>query len=448
MNRLHNAIIGAALALFAVTGATPLTAAPQQEALTLTRAVEEALAGNRRLAVAAAAVDEADAGARQARAARLPRVDLSYVYQRTDNPVLVFGNLLRQGHFSAANFAVDELNDPDAIDNFTPSVSVVQPIWTGGRIARRREAAELVAEAAGWRQERTRQQVVYDTVEAYSAAVLATRTLAVAEDSLATAGAHVALAESMSRAGMVVDSDVLQARVRESEAREARARARSGLAVAETALNLVIGRALTAPLTLPDDVDEPRPLPEGLEALVAEALAARPDLRAAAVQEAATGRSLDAERAGLLPEVAASGFAEANGGTMFGSPSANWGVTIGATFTAFDGNGRAAAVDQKLAQRRQIEQQVLLLRRAVALEVTRAFHDVQAAAESIVPAEAAVGLARESLRIVENRYREGMAAAVELLDAQTQLTGAQTRVVAAHRDLMIGRAALDLAVGR
>lgn len=434
------------LAVAAAAVALSWAEAPQP--LTLAQAIDEALAGNQRLAVAAAAVDEAEAAGRQAAAHKLPRIELSYVYQRTNNPVFVFGNLLRQGNFSEANFAVDTLNDPDAINNFTPSVSVVQPIWTGGRISRREEAAELFVEAAGLRQARTRQEVVYETVQAYSGAVLATRHLAVAEEALTTAAAHVALAESMRDGGLVVDSDVLQARVRASEAREALVRARSSLAVAETALNFVIGRDLTAPVTLPRELDETTADEEPLPALVQEALAARPDLHATRVREEALGKSVDAEKAELLPEVAISGFAESNSDAMFGSQSGNWGLTVGATFTVFDGSARSAAVDRTLAQRRQAQEQELLLRRAVALEVTRAYYDVQAAAESIVQAATAVELARENLRIVENRYREGLSTSVELLDAQTQRTMAQTRVVAARRDLMLGRAALDLAVGR
>jgi outer membrane protein TolC len=463
MKRLHYAIVAPAVAFLSIAGApaagalpqspstTPSTAAasaPQGAPLTLPQAIQEALDNNQRLAVAAAAVDEAEAGTRQASAHKLPRVDVSYLFQRTNNPVFVFGNLLRQGNFSEANFDINELNNPDPINNFTPSVNVVQPIWTGGRISRREEAAELNVEAAGLQQARTRQQVVYDTVEAYSGAVLASRHLAVAEEAQTTAEAHVALAESMRQGGLVVDSDVLQARVRASEAREAVVRARSGLAVAKTALNFVIGRDLSAPVALPEALDETAAAEENLDDLVATALATRPDLRATAVQEQAVGKNIDAEKANFMPEVAVSGFAESSSDSMFGSQSGNWGVMVGANFTVFDGNARSAAVEGGLAQRRQIQQQALLLRRAIALEVTKAYYDVQAAGERIVQAETAVELARENQRLVENRYREGMSTSVELLDAQTQLTRAQTRVVAARRDLMLGRAALDLAVGR
>jgi len=463
MKRHHYAIATTAVALLLAASPPGAAAMPQAQAptfgvftadttqgptLTLARAIDEALQSNQRLAVAAATVEQAEAGTRQAGAHKLPRIDFSYVYQRTNNPVFVFGNLLRQGNFTEANFDIDELNNPDAINNFTPTISIVQPIWAGGRISRREEAAELNVEAASLQQARTRQQVVFDTVEAYSGAVLATRHLAVAEEAVATAEAHIALAETMLQAGLVVDSDVLQARLRTSEAREARVRARSGLAVAKTALNFVIGRDLTAAVTLPDDLDETDVVEQDLDTLVEQALAARPDLRATATQERAVGKNIEAEKADLMPEVAISGFAESNSDAMFGHQSGNWGFMVGANFTIFDGHARSAAVDQGMAQQRQIQQQALLLRRAVALQVTQAYYDVQSAAERIVQAETAVELARENLRIVENRYREGMSTSLELLDAQTARTMAQTRVVAARRDLMLGHAAIDLAVGR
>jgi len=318
--------------------------APQNAALTPEKAIADALQNNQRLAVAAAAVAEAAAGTRQASARKLPRIDFSYVYQRTNNPVLVFGNLLRQGNFAEENFELDVLNNPDAINNFTPTISIVQPIWAGGRISRREEAAELSVEAAGLRQARTRQQVIFDTVAAYSGAVLATRHLGVTEEALATAEAHVALAGTMRQGGLVVDSDVLQARVRASEAREAVVRARSGLAVAKAGLNFVMGHSLSAPITLPDDLEETAAAPEDLDTLIERAQAIRPDLRATTTMEHAIGKGVEAERADYMPEVAVAGFAEANSDSMFGHQSGNWGFTIGANFTIFDGDARIVEI--------------------------------------------------------------------------------------------------------
>jgi len=428
--------------------AAGVAASPAQPVLTLEQAVFAALQTDGRLAVAGAAIDEAAADAQQAGANRMPRVEFAYLFQRTNNPVFVFGNLLRQGNFTVDNFDIDALNNPDALSNFTPQISIVQPLWTGGRIARREEAAVLGIEAAGLQQERTRQLVVFETVAAYSGAVLATRHLAVAEEALSTAVAHVDLAERLRDGGLVVDSDVLQAQVRASEAREALVRARSGLAVATSALNFMIGNELSAVVTLPDDLDEMDVVDAELEPLVSQALATRPDLRAMTAQEQAVAKNIEADEAAFKPEFGLQGFAESNSASMFGHQSANWGVTVGAKFTIFEGKGRSAVVDKAMAQKRQVQFRAARLRRAIALEVTQAFYDVRAAAERVTQAETAIQLARENQRIVENRYREGLSTSVELLDAQTALTRAQTRAVGARRDLMLGRAAIDLAVGQ
>ena len=435
----------AAVAIASITLAAP---APQQSVLTLEQAVDAALENNQRIAIGEAGIEEAEAGMRQAGSYRLPRVDFTYLFQRTNNPVYVFGNLLRQQQFTAENFDLDRLNNPDALNNFTPQFTVTQPIWVGGRVSRRMEAAELAHEAAGHQQARTRQEVVFDTVDAYSGAVLARRHLAVAHEAKANAQAHVELATRMRDGGLVVDSDVLQAQVRVSEANEAVARANSAVEVSRANLNFVIGRPIDAPVTLPDDLDDAAAGDEDLAQLIDLALAARPDLRATTTQQGAIDKSIEAERASYMPEVGFTGFAESNSASMFGSQGTNWGIMLGAKITIYDGSGRGAVVDASRAQRRKIEEQGILLRRAISLEVTKAYYDIRAAVERVAQSGTAIELARENLRIVQNRYSEGLSTSVELLDAQTALTQAQTRTVGARRDVLMGRAALDLAVGR
>ena len=162
----------------------------------------------------------------------------------------------------------------------------------------------------------------------------------------------------------------------------------------------------------------------------------------------AVAKSIEAEEAAFKPEFGLQGFAESNSASMFGHQSANWGVSVGAKFTIFEGKGRSAQVDKAMAQKRQVQLRTQRLRRVIELEVTQAFYDARAAAERVTQAEIAILLARENQRIVENRYREGLSMSVEMLEAQTALTRAQTRAVGARRDLMLGHAALDLAIGQ
>jgi outer membrane protein TolC len=83
----------------------------------------------------------------------------------------------------------------------------------------------------------------------------------------------------------------------------------------------------------------------------------------------------------------------------------------------------------------------------VALEVRQAFSELRAAGQRLEQSAQSVGLARRSLTIVEDRYKEGLTTLPELLDAETALTTARLREVAARRDVLLARASLDLATG-
>ena len=379
---------------------------------------------------------------------RLPQIALDGSYQRTDNPVLVFSNLLGQANFQQRNFALDELNEPDPLANWKTRLAVAQPLWTAGRIANAVAASELAHEAAGSERDASRQRVAHRVIEAYTAAVLAERELGVTRQSLETAVAHVELVADLRRGGLVVESDVLQAEVRESEVRELVIRAESGVEVARAALNLALGRDLATPFALPDDLDPParEAAPDPRE-LIARALDRRPDLAAARTLTGAAERRVDLERAGRRPVVGLEGSWEANAEDFFGADGDNWALTVGLTVDLFDGHRRRSRVRRADAERREAEERSALLAEAIGLEVRRAVSEIRAAAERREQAGRGVALAERSLEIVADRYKEGLTVLTELLDAETALTRARLRRLAADRDVLLARATLDLATG-
>lgn len=473
MSRIHRTVAGLLLGVVCATppvrgaaeptapaaephgrrGATPTAAArlhePRRQAdlLTLEEAVRLAEEQNHRLQASAAGVRVAEAQVEEARSARLPRAEIQETFQRTTNPVFVFGNLLSQEAFAEPDFAIDSLNEPDALGNFNTRLSASVPLWTGGRISGRVDAAERARAAESASHERTRQEVVEEVVDAWTGAVLAGRHLEVAREALETARSHVELARSLREAGLVVESDLLQARVRESEVEEMVVRAESAVAVSRAALNLLLGRDLETPLRLPEDVDDTELPTTDLDELVSAARAERPDLQAADRRVEAARAMVDAARGEYFPEIGVAGMYEANARDFIGADGTNWTFTVNARLTLFDGGGRAARLRQAEQKVAQAERGHRLLNDGVALQVRQAWHELQAAARRMQLARRAVDLSRESLRIVEDRYREGLAILPELLDAQTAVTRARTREVSARRDLRLGRARLDLAVG-
>jgi outer membrane protein TolC len=422
---------------------------PPADALTLQGAIEIALDNNHRLAASEAGVRKAEARLGGAKSARLPRVDLHEIVSRTTNPVMVFGNLLRQEEFGPENFDPARLNEPDALTNFASRLTVEQPVWTFGKIEGGVDAAESAAKAASTGHERARQQVVHGVMEAYTGAVLADRHLQVAREALGTAKAHVELVRDLYEGGMVVESDLLQAQVRESEVEEMVARAESARATAIAGLNLAMGVPLGQPVVLPETIDvEAAAAGRSLDVLVSEALEQRPDLASAEAGTEAAKAMARSARAGFWPDVGVQGAYEANAESFFGTNGTNWSVIVAATIPLFDGFETRSKVRAARAEVDAASEQTALLRQQIELDVRRAYHDLRAATKRLAQARRAVDLAEASLRIVEDRYKEGLTTMVELLDAETALTRARTRRVAARRDVLLSRATLDLAVGR
>ncbi len=423
-------------------------AAGSGEVLTLDRAVAIALENNHMLRAADAGQEAAEARVGEAKSWRLPRVDLWETFMRTTNPVYVFGNLLNQERFGPQHFDPNFLNHPPPLDNFQTKLSLEVPLWTGGRLANGIRAAEAGAAAAKASRERTRQEVVRMVLDAYTGAVLAKNFLAVARDALETARAHVKLVADMEAAGLVVKSDLLQAKVRESEIEEMVIRARSAVSVSRAALNMALGRDLDAPVEVPAALPVPDRKPEELDALVREALERRPDLLSARKRKEAADRMVRVARGGFFPEIGVAAWYEGNQHSRPGTAGDSWSLVAAAKFTAFDGARTRAQVRTARARARQADEMTRLMEQKVALEVRQAWHDLAAALQRLEEARHAVEWAKESLKIVEDRYQEGLTTLVELLDAETRLTGARTREVSAQRDVMLARAALDLAVGR
>ena len=431
----------------AVAAAVAAGPAAAEEALTLERAIAIAEAQNHQLRAADARLGAAAAGVDEARSYRLPRLDLEAGYQRSDNPVLVFGNLLRQEDFGAENFDLGRLNRPDALDNWNVTVMVEQPLWTGGRLARGEEAARLGRDAASSGRERARQEVVRRTIASYTGAVVADRRLEVAREALATAGAHVGLIRDLYEGGLVVESDLLLARVRESELREEVIRAESGVEVARATLNLVLGRDLATPIVLPETLELEPADGEDLEALIERARGGRPDLEAARRQTAAAQTGVALARAGRRPTVGFQAAWETNARDFFGNDGDNVTLGVGLRLPLFDGFATRARERRAREQASEAEVGVELLTESVALEVRQAFSELRAAGQRLEQSAQSVGLARRSLTIVEDRYKEGLTTLPELLDAETALTTARLREVAARRDVLLARASLDLATG-
>ncbi|MEM8933482.1 MAG: TolC family protein [Acidobacteriota bacterium] len=417
------------------------------EVLTLDRAIALATEGHPDLAAADARIAHAEARVHVAEAGRLPRVVGELGVQETNNPTLVFSNLLGQAAFTEANFAVPTLNEPDALTHWSSRLRVEQPLWTGGRLDAGIGAATAERDATSAERDRARQHVVRAVVDAWTGAVVARRAVAVHLAIVETSRRHVDLVADLHEGGLVVESDHLRTEVRLAEAEGDLAAAEARSAIADAALGRALGQPVHTVHALPDELPEPADdTPLDLAVLIDQAHARRPERVAMTQRRRAVERLADLTRAELRPRLGLGAFAEANAEDFFGADGDNWGVTI-----AFDlplyAPSRRAEVSASQARVDEIDARARSLDQAIAFEVRQAVESIGAARKRLAPARRGIALADRNLTIVRDRYQNGLVVITELLDAESAVAGARLRELAAERDLQRATTALDLAIG-
>jgi outer membrane protein len=423
-------------------------AAVAQEPLTLDQAVAAALADNAGLRAAAAGVRESDARKDEARAAYLPRLDYIEDWQRGDNPVFVFGSLLSQRRFTAANFDLGALNDPDPLTNFHGAFALQQPVYDSQRIAGIKSAS-LGSQVARELSAEARAEAALGVTRAYGGVLQAIAARKAADAAVDSANDDLSRTEQRRDAGLATEADVLSLKVFLAQVQERQIRAASGEAIARAQLNQLMGIPLDRTYTLA----EPPPLSAGAQppSSVADdeanAVKNRPSVKRADVQlELASIARSSAKRA-FLPQAYFQAMYDMNGNS-FVERASSWLVAGQIRINLFAGLGDSARLKAATEAQVRVNAEREHLLNSIRLEVRTARAELDAAVAREAVGRAAVLQARESQRIIRDRYESGLAGVGDVLRAANALLDAETLRTASVVDVMVGQAALERAVGR
>ena len=432
------------LLLLVVIG-VPLPAIAQTR-LTLSEAIARALSNNLDVRAAAGAEREADARVSQIRGSYLPKVDLVESWQRSDQPVFVFSSLLAQRQFTAANFAIDTLNHPPATDNFRTALTVDQAIYSPATAASLR-TARIGHEIAGKQRTVLNQSLAVAVTDAYGRVLVAMASRQAAAAAVAAATADREIAGNRRDAGRATDADVLQVDVYVARVREQEIRADADERIARATLNELMGVSLDSIFELDAAPSSAAVAPGDVASLEAQALADRPELQIAALHEQMASAARDSARAAFLPQVSAQAGWEFNG-AQWDSRASGWLVGAVARVNLFQGLADRARLTEATEQgkRRALEREKA--QSAVRLEIRTALARLDEANTREAAGRASVAQARESQRIIRDRYESGLADVVALLRAAEAVQEATARQTAAQVDVVLAGATLDRALGK
>ena len=390
----------------------------------LSRLVEEAIANNNDLRVAAGVVAEARALAKQAGAAIVPAIDITASGAR--------GGVLRA---------------PSA-DSYSLGGQLNWEVDVWGRVRANKRAAALGAYSAEADYQFTQYSIAAAVAQSYFLTIEAGLQLEVARKSLAALTETDRIVNAQRDIGVATGLDVALSKRDLANARDNVFSAEASRRLAVRALEVLLGRypsaLLEARSTLPQTPPSP---PAGLPSSL---LSRRPDIIAAELSVAAAANSVSAAQAARLPTISLTstiGGSSTELSDVLDPENVAWQVAGNLLGPLFDGGLRKGAVDEaRGAEERAIG--------AYAQTVLAAFEEVETSLDQNIVLRNREATLREAalqanraFELAQIRYEEGETDLLDVLTIQSTAFTADSALVSVQRALLEEWIALNLALG-
>ena len=432
--------------------------APQRETATLQdtlllsreESVARALANNTSIRVMRERVSEAGAAINEAHTAFLPEITGSAGYTRLDTaPYIPASRFLMLGGSGPAAGAMPDRITIGLRDNYSASLELRQPLFSGGRIRNTYDISKLARSASESELDRTVDELVFEAEKSYLKCIEALELEQVAQERVRQLEAHLRDIEAMFETGLAATNDVLKTKVYHSDAKLSLMRAQHATRLAKNSLANIVGIPFTTEIVLASPADAGGGITIELTGAIEAAVAKRSEIAEMEYQRLMALKEIEIDRNGYLPTVAF--FAKL--GYQYPDREyerdfySSWALGITAQMNVFDWGSTVYRTRQARSRLRQIEIAMQRERDAVVLDVTRAYLTLVDEWNGIGVARENVTQAEENYRVTNERFKEGLATNTDLLDAEVLLTTAKASCRSLVVAYLIARADLTRAMG-
>lgn len=400
--------------------------------LTLDEAVQTALENHPNIKAAQERIGAQQAVLGQQKAAYYPTVTNANVYRTTTQTGTTGSSQ------TGFDFISSQLNFNLTLYNFGKREGAVQ-------------AARETLDATGYNYKTTVDSVILGVKQAYFTYLGLTALVKVREETIKSRELLVRQAQGFFEVGTRAKIDVVRAESNLYNAQADLITAQNAVKVAWVTLKNAMGLRELPDRPLVEDTTM-TPIPYTLEEAREIAYKSRPELKSFEAQRRAQDQNIATARRGHLPDLifdANYGRRNtSNTGTNTFPLNATWQVQLSLNIPIFDGFRTTNRVEENLRNYYVIRDQEEQQRQQVALDVEQSYVALVGLQERIKANEAAAKAAKENLDLANGRYQVGVGSIIEVTDAQTLYTDAQTTYIRTLYDYKIAEAQLVRAIGR
>jgi len=290
----------------------------------------------------------------------------------------------------------------------------------------------------------TRDNVFLTVAQGYFKTLRAKKMVEVAKQNVFDLKEHLRLAQDQYQFGIVTFNDVLQAKVSLADAQQNLIVAETDFIDLRSSLNKVLMLPVTAATVLKDEKVDLKAW--ALREATDVALKRRADLKASQERIRQQEKTVVETRSQFFPQfgVQAGHLYQVNNSLLHNH---QWFAIFAMNWNIFSGLDTKAAVSQARLKVQQLEEQHKDMNEQVQLDVQTAYLKIKETVDRIRTTETAVTQGEENLRLNEERYKESVGTATDVIDADTLLTRTRVNYWTAVYDHQMAKAQMLWAIG-
>ena len=438
---------------------TGLLLAQEKKILTIEQEIDIGMQNSKALRTSQFKVQAAGAKASEVNTLGLPSLKFSGTYTRlseVDPTVIPF----------PANGIVDNIPYPNhvtliptlyqfganLVNSYGLKATLQQPLFTGGKISGAVNAAEYSAEAVEQDFKKDKSEVIYNIKATYWNLYRAIEFRKFVDENVDQIKSHAKDAENLFKQGMLTNNDIMKVQVQLSDALVRQIDAKNGVKLAMYALNNALGLPLQTEIELSSSIQVNDRSWEAVDQLINNAFEKRPEVLGINARVKAGEAGLTSARGGWWPQI----YLIGNYNYMRPNPrifptvdqfDKTWDVTLSVSFDIWNWWQTGFQANQAQAQLAQAQEGLSMLKDGIMLEVTQSYLNIQKAKERKVVSEQGVSQAEENYRMTDGKYKQGLIANSELLDAEVALLQAKLNLTQSLVDYELAIAQLSKAIG-
>ncbi len=387
----------------------------------------------------------------QAQRAALRATDETYVQARAgyEPTASVQASVTTGDNTLFSSTAGTPIQGPGAVQSSSATLTLAQPLYTGGRVASAVDAADATVRAGREALRATEQSVLQNVINAYVAVRRDQAAVAIAQENVALLVGQLNEINARHKVGEITRTDVAQTQQRVSAGRAQLATAQANLSVSRATYAQVVGQS---PGELAPEPPLNRLLPVSFEAAVDAAVARNPQLRQADYAERASAARIAEARAQTRPTLALQGSLSYAGNNVgLSTPFARYGHDVSASLVAtlpLSTGGVTSSQIRQAAETNAVDRLgIENARRQAVFSVSQAWSELVGARESLLADQEQVDAAKDAFEGSRTEGKLGLRTSLDVLISEQDLNTAQLALIGARHDEYVAASGLLAAMG-